>query len=105
MTIGVLAERVFQHTQRVDEAFDRGTARMDRDKAEQVKALADLRLEVKGDVEKISKALEAVRAEMSALTDLRSKAQGWLAGILFVVALFGGGVGALIKSVITQSGE
>ncbi len=102
ITIGVLAERILQHTDRVNEAFERGTARMDRESAATIKALADLRKEAKDDIAKIGDDVKALRKEIEGLTRLRDNAQGWLGGILFVAAMFGGGVGALIKTLLGQ---
>jgi hypothetical protein len=91
LTNAVLAERFDGHARRIDEAFERGTARMDRqDSVHKAEILA------------LSVKLEAISKQLDDLTALKGKAQGWLGGVLFVVALFGGGVGAFIKTLLAN---
>jgi hypothetical protein len=100
----VLAERLAGYAARVDEAMARGTARMDRMDHAAKEAVEVLRKEQKDEVAALATDVKALRNDFDELVRLKGKAQGWLAGVLFVVALFGGSVGAFLKTVLA-SGE
>ncbi|MEN9854972.1 MAG: hypothetical protein RLZZ157_98 [Pseudomonadota bacterium] len=103
ISIDVLAERLKGYAARVDDAMARGSKRMDVIE-NRAKDTADaLRKEQKDEVAAVAADVKALREDFDKLVNLKGKAQGWLGGVLFVVALFGGSVGAFFKSIIDNS--
>jgi hypothetical protein len=100
ISIEVLAERLKGYAERVDEAMARGSKRMDAIEGKSKEAADALRKAQKDEVDALAADVKSLREDFDKLVNLKSKAQGWMMGILFVVALFGGSVGALFKSVI-----
>jgi hypothetical protein len=103
ITIAVLAERLTGYAERVDEAMARGSKRMDAIEAKATETADALRQAQKDEVAALAKDLKSLREDFDKLVNLKSKAQGWLGGVLFVVALIGGSVGAFLKSLIANT--
>lgn len=103
ISIEVLAERLAGYAERVDEAMARGSKRMDAIEAKATETADALRQAQKDEVAALAKDVKSLREDFDKLVNLKSKAQGWLGGVLFVVALIGGSVGAFLKSLIANA--